>query len=88
MSDAELSRQILHAIWRVQDAGGLSGGRSWENKMLEAAMALVDAEHSPHKGLFFNCDLLLKEAEVRNRDSSLKRLDRHFAELDSATRPK
>lgn len=88
MSDEELSRQLLHAIWRLQDAGGVSHGRSWENKLLEAAMALVDEKHPSRKELCFNDDILLAEAEARNRAASEKRMAEHFAELDRCTRPK
>lgn len=84
MSDDELLNCILHAIWRIQDAGGVSGGRSRENQLLELAIDLA-CPHDPVSGVFHDERLLCAEAERRCRALSERRLSKHFDEFAKLT---
>ncbi len=83
LSNKQLAVCILHALWRVQDAGGVSGGRSWENRNLEAVMELLH-DLEPKGSLIYPDVALLDEAQERIAAIKTKRINAHFRELDRA----
>ncbi len=63
LNDA-LARLILTQIWRIHDLGGVSHGRSLENRLLEASMDLLpDPERGDRDR--WTREEVLKEAEER-----------------------
>jgi len=69
LTDIELSRLILRKMWQIHDAGGISMGRSQENKLLEAVLELIPL---PKKVLLdkFSQKELLKEADRRRYEKT------------------
>lgn len=61
LPDYDLSRLLLRAIWKFQDASGLSH-RTIESRMLESAIGLMPTIEI---GLEFDFQELLEEAERR-----------------------
>ena len=67
-TDAELGRALLSLLARHQDLGGLSNGRSWESRLLEAAMGVL-ALPCPDGSIneWPDPEILIREAEQRHR---------------------
>lgn len=74
-SDLRLIQHLLLRIWHIHDSGGVSNGRSLENRFLEAARKLFP--HRIRRTNSFTGEELLHEAWLRSH-ISFKRKDRRW----------
>lgn len=67
LSDRGLARLLLRKLWQMHDTGGISHGRSYRNRLLEAIIDLI-----PNPELrdldFFSFQELIQESKIRNEN--------------------
>lgn len=66
LTNVEVARLLLRQLWQWQDVSGVSHGRSYESKILEAAIDLIPLP-SGIKVDWYSVKALIEESERRKR---------------------
>jgi hypothetical protein len=69
-SNETLVAMLLSHLYRLYDAGGLSGGRSWESRLVEPALRLMD----PYRPRMDIVDWPDREATIREAEQRVRLL--------------